>query len=1184
MINIKTKEIPHKFRNKYLKNAGGSINISGSANSYNSGNSLPSVSGNYLPSDKDGRARGIIDFTKGLKLVGVLITRILQINTEGDPTDNDIMSAARILNEISSNNDKLKELFLSKITDDEAAGLLKFLSGSEFGKFVSERSGGKIDKNGVAELFSLFLRGTLSVDDIRSKNFQSGALGTGMTINTDPVTGQSYMEVDKLFVRMKAFFTELVIQTLSHVGGQIVLSPARMKCIDVKEMANAYRCYFNTTDGEKTITNDFVIGDQARAQSFNITTGTTQNASNTYYWRLVVGKGENYIDLSKSDCDKGSDAPSAGDDICQLGNRTDATRQCAIILSAYGDDAPSIKQYSGIASYSLSGKAHTVFSSKGNKITGELILESGKTVDEALGDLDSVFSDLLFGYSEYIETTFRDGVISSSEAGVIRSYQNQIDSTFKQIDGTYNEMLNNELLSGTQQKTNLMFSYNSVKSAYGSLQDAIAAAIEDGVTTPEEKENVDTKFTSFNASLNTFCKAAEGAKRKIDNLLREYSDGVLSELNTFVEETFKNTVGDLSKQIDGKVETWFQVDDPSKTWKGAASLHEGDIWFNSTTKKLKIYRISNNGGVITSFWDVIEDQKTIDAYNNASQAIQSADNAQKTADKKRTIFTSSFAPNPPYLIGDLWTQGVNGTGDLMVCCISRAEGTVSGSGDWKKATKYTDDTTANEALDKVKKVQASLDNIPTEVKDSIAQNLGYTSYSDLKAKAEAGKSILKGGYINTVLLEAEAIVTAQLIADAIAANSLNVNNKFKIYKDGSADISGILHSIGSNTEVLLSDGYIRVLYKGTDMLRISINEASGSPEINMNYGNNTAFLSPTQLTFSNKGGTLTLDPTQIGSGVIMKRSDGTLFVKDNQYNYVTVQMGVSPAGTGTVTPFVGSALKIQGATEQVSATPANGYQFERWSDGGAQTHTVIWNQGTNLIAYFKEIVVEKATVTLSALPPAGGTVTGGGTKTIGSTGTIEAIANPGYRFIQWSKGVGSELTKAKRVITWTKNESYIARFDAVSITGSQLFIGTELTNSTYTSLLSGVATVNVASGKIRLSFSSATISNEESPYITFNKGQLGGKMELGHIYQLKATVKITGSVMLLMSLGLADKLMSDVNGDGIIYEEVNNTTKTLTLDITATRASTVNDALCILTAPTAPSDTVEISDLSLKEI
>lgn len=199
--------------------------------------------------------------------------------------------------------------FIRKDQDDEAQGVVNFRKGIKFGE------GGRVDL----------------YDDNSAK----------LTIE--------YLEVTK-----KATFTSLEIQEKTHVGGQILISPAAMTCGEVEELENAYRCYFQTKgqDGNDEIFNQFVVGDQAICQTFNAW-------GSRYYWRLVVGVGEDYIDLSKTDCDEESDIPMAGDKIIQLGHRTDKSRQAAQVLSAHGETAPSTIMYNGIDSFSLVDKEVT---------------------------------------------------------------------------------------------------------------------------------------------------------------------------------------------------------------------------------------------------------------------------------------------------------------------------------------------------------------------------------------------------------------------------------------------------------------------------------------------------------------------------------------------------------------------------------------------------------------------------------------------------------------------------------------------------------------------------------------------------------------------------------------------------------------------------------------------------------
>lgn len=183
---------------------------------------------------------------------------------------------------------------------------------------------------------------------IQLGKYMPGLLGSGGTVNVDE-NGDTHAEFDYLTIRKTAMFFELMVQQAKYVGGQIIVSPASMTVSEVEETDSTYKCFFENTDGNKTLRNLFSVGAQARRQTFNLT-------EQAYYWRLVTAVGDNYIELSKTDADEGSTIPQAGDEIVQLGHRTDVTMQSAIVISAFGTGSPSIVFYQGIDSYDLTGK------------------------------------------------------------------------------------------------------------------------------------------------------------------------------------------------------------------------------------------------------------------------------------------------------------------------------------------------------------------------------------------------------------------------------------------------------------------------------------------------------------------------------------------------------------------------------------------------------------------------------------------------------------------------------------------------------------------------------------------------------------------------------------------------------------------------------------------------------------
>lgn len=197
---------------------------------------------------------------------------------------------------------------------------------------------------------------------------------------TPDAEGRSHLITDYLEVRMKAIFEELVINKTSTIGGKEIISPAggvvAHKVEEVTVTYNnvsqkAYRCYFLAEQDGDEVDNNFAVNDQVRSESFNVRKGTYHKAGNHFYWRLVIGRDEDpvelegkkyhYIDLSDTDCATASDVPAKGDVLNQCGNRTDVERQNCLIFSAVDTYSPSISLYHGINSYSFANREYVEY-------------------------------------------------------------------------------------------------------------------------------------------------------------------------------------------------------------------------------------------------------------------------------------------------------------------------------------------------------------------------------------------------------------------------------------------------------------------------------------------------------------------------------------------------------------------------------------------------------------------------------------------------------------------------------------------------------------------------------------------------------------------------------------------------------------------------------------------------------
>lgn len=267
----------------------------------------------------------------------------------------------------------------------------------------------KLHKDADVEFNSVKAAELVQSDNFSSKNFTSGALGSGHRIK------DGNAEFQNLTVRGQFSVFEFLIQQVKAIGGKFCVSPAAIKTGSVEETENGYKCFFNTDSG--TIINPFVVGDQAFHQVFD-------GQKMKRYWRLVTEVGADYFVLSKTDCEANSGIPEADEEIVLLGNRTDINRQSAIMISAHDNNSPYIAFYAGINSYSFEGKEpmrtgnlNGIVDEDFGQLTGFGLycqnvymkgvfrLMSGKTVEESIGDVQSNLDNLQVGETNLLDNS-----------------------------------------------------------------------------------------------------------------------------------------------------------------------------------------------------------------------------------------------------------------------------------------------------------------------------------------------------------------------------------------------------------------------------------------------------------------------------------------------------------------------------------------------------------------------------------------------------------------------------------------------------------------------------------------------------------------------------------------------------------------------------------------------------------
>ena len=238
------------------------------------------------------------------------------------------------------------------------------------------------------------------------------------------------------------------------------------------------------------------------------------------------------------------------------------------------------------------------------------------------------------------------------------------------------------------------------------------------------------------------------------------------------------TITDLQNQIDGAIETWFYDGVPTLNTEPASGWdtdmmknHLGDLYYDNKTGKA--YRFAKDGS--TYKWIIITDTELTKAIEDSSQAL-------KDAKSKRRIFGSQ--PVPPYDVNDMWvnatypSDGSTYKNEILKCSTSKAEGEEFDIADWKLASKYTDDTKAEEAKKAAEKAQAEIKNTQTNL-----ITLGTTVSNNKKAF----DVFTSDGYLDSSEIAAIAQDSKRLEDDYNAAvESYNnvVGSKFLLDKDG----------------------------------------------------------------------------------------------------------------------------------------------------------------------------------------------------------------------------------------------------------------------------------------------------------------------------------------------------------------------------------------------------------------
>lgn len=603
--------------------------------------------------------------------------------------------------------------------------------------------------------------------------FVSGS--TGGIIMVDKETGQTYAEVDKLKVRMKAYFESLEIQNVNSVGGKIVLTPggavtlidvwtkgtieqtpilsmadgnpilladgSELQLMDKETVDNGvpegvYRCFFLAEQDGVEVENRFRAGFQVQSKNFNIQKpGEYQQVANHYYWRLCVGASKepinvgiyklHYIDLSMADCDTGSDIPAKGDTVAHLGARikwkgiggndvTDESNidaQNAIVFSSTDVFSPSVTLYHGIDSYSYLNKEYVEYGV--DKTNNKAFFHVYG--DTYVGDRDG---------KSYVKFTQGEGV---------------------EIKG---------------------------------------------------KLSVGTTIGNGDTIEDALKKASEKYKEDLDPL----------------KEYIKQEIDNIQNQVDGAIETWFY--DPAPTLENLPASdwdtdekknnHLGDLYYSKEGKAYRFQYEQEKGW----YWNAITDTDIVKALENAQKA-------QDTADGKRRIFVRQPQNSDAYDIGDMWVNATYGStykDDMLRANTSKKAGEAFSISHWELASKYTDDTLAQEAkkiAEETKKAAEKLDSTVSSMKDFTdeAFNDGIVD----RGEAAAIKKYLNNidSIKNDVTESYNKIIENELLDEGVVKTELET--AYRLFNNSAQELINTINGVIQDgkttaTEVAMVDG------------------------------------------------------------------------------------------------------------------------------------------------------------------------------------------------------------------------------------------------------------------------------------------------------------------------------------------------------------------------------------------
>lgn len=310
-----------------------------------------------------------------------------------------------------------------------------------------------------------------------------------------------------------------------------------------------------------------------------------------------------------------------------------------------------------------------------------------------------------------------------------------------------------------------------------------------------------------------------GTMKTVDSKVKVVGDQLSSFVNTdFADTIIRYTdVGkffniNIKDQIDSQIVLWLYNGAPSnsttptKDWStdDAKRLHVGDIYYDCNEEKAYIWTDEYE-------WLTADDENLLKILKIVSKESDAADGS------RRVFFNT---PSPPYSKGDVWAD-YSFNGYMLVCQVSRPISASYNRLDWVVASKYTDDTKADEALDSANKANTDLAAFKTEydsdlkvTKEQIEARVTATTYTEgmsgLKDRVSTAESRITQTEKDITLRVEKDDYTGEKLVSMISAQPESVKISAKnIELTGAVTIQNgqtVLNSESVNNSITQIDG------------------------------------------------------------------------------------------------------------------------------------------------------------------------------------------------------------------------------------------------------------------------------------------------------------------------------------------------------------------------------------------